>query len=611
MSPRLVRLLSALVAFGTLSVACTRTPPGGEIAFYPGAAGGGAAAPVAVDDAGVAVGPSDAAVDGTTGGGTDGLPASSGAGGGSAGGMTGAGGGAPATGGAAAGGTSTPTGTADPGETRGVTPAGGGRTGGTVKFVYHTQLEDCGDDPTTANQGTANEKGLAVLAEWVKWFNKEVLPQVGWQLEYEVVDDGGPFCPEKAQAAALKIVKDLKPFAAIGGLTQPARGPVVADAVTRAGIVHIGNSWSVARPIRERAPYAWPTNAVGERLLENLVAWMEQRVKGTKVAFGPGGTQVDRVYGIVAVDTGEGRELGGAVRQYMLDAGMQPHQMYFISGDSGVAAQQASNTALKMQQDGINTLVFALPYPSAVNSSIVLTEAMNSQNYLPEIMIGNYGLALFDSLHNKRVWANARGTSQMPALVLRWAVAPDSNGNLSVVEEYDEIPENESGYIKVWNEKLGHNDQPQDSSVPPAYDTWTQLSLLVTGLLHLDGPLTAENWARAVHSARFGGPNRCTVGRFMVRDYFWSSGFHWEYGASGLRAKSTSVYWVNEQTPMGSNGFYESYDNYRFYGAEEWPGKHTRDTGQEGVDIPKQKRIGIRPWTPCSKFPNYPVDSRR
>ena len=597
-----MRMLAVTLSVAAILAACTRTPPGGLV--------------VSDGMGGVPVQATDPTPSGGTGSTTGGLGSSP-----QAGGTTGRTASGSATGSSGTTGSSTGTGTtgaSDPGTAgTGGTDGGGATTGGTtgdvqgvegrtVKFVYSTKLQDCGDDPSTSSQSTANEKGLRILDEWVTWFNEQVLAEVDWTLEYEVVDDGGPFCPEKAQAAALKIVKELKPFAVLSDLVQPARGPIVADAVSRAGIVHIGASWSTAAPIRDRAPYVWPAFPVGERLFENLAGWMEQRIKGTQTTSTRTGIAEDRVYGLLAVDSPDGRALAASVHSQLTSRGIQPAQTYIISGDAGVAAQQASNLALKMSQDGINSLVLAVPYPSAVNSTIVLSEAMNSQNYLPDIFVGNYGLSLFDSIHNKRVWAKVQGTSNMPALVLRWAVAPNSSGQLETVEEFEEIPENESGWIKVYQEKLGYNDAPGDGSVPAAYTTWTQLSLLATGLLHLEGPLTPENFGKAVHSARMGGPNRCTVGRFMMRDYIYSPGLHWEWGNSGLRSKSTSLYWVNRQTPMGSNGYYESFDNYQFFGAEEWPAEHTRDTGQQGVDIPKQERIGIRPWTPCSQFPNYP-----
>lgn len=609
---RPLRVVAGVLAFALLVAACARTPPDGERLAGDGeagrtglATGGEAAAEVPAGDAGQAPESAEPA-DAVSGGGQQEQQGSADAESGQDGqgqqdassgpqeGQTGSGGDEPSN-----------DDTSAPGEQY------QGVDGRTVKFVYSTQLEDCGDDPSTSGQGTANEKGLRVLEEWVGWFNGVLAEETdrGWQLEYEVVDDGGRFCPEKARATALQITKEIQPFAVLSNHIQPAEGPIIADAATRAGIVHVGPSWPVAEQIREREPYAWPVNAVGERQFENLTAWMARRIKGTEPPDeGTGGLTGERTYGVLAIDSPVGRQLGSVVQDQMRSEGMAPEELYLMSGDPGVAAQQASSTALKMREDGVNSLVLAVPYPSAINTTIVLSEAMNSQNYLPDVFVANYGLALFDSAHNKRVWSNAKGTATLIPLTLRWAVAPDENGNIDTIEEFEEIPENESGYIKVWQDRLGHNDQPQNDSQPTGYMTWTQLSLLVTGLLHLDEdePLTPQTFGEAVHSARRGGPNRCTIGRFLVRDYDWTPGFDWELGNSGLRAKSTSVYWVNEQTPMGSNGYYESYDHYRYYGADEWPAEHTHDTGQEGVDIPKQERIGIRPWTPCSQFPNYP-----
>lgn len=174
------------------------------------------------------------------------------------------------------------------------------------------------------------------------------------------------------------------------------------------------------------------------------------------------------------------------------------------------------------------------------------------------------------------------------------------------VEEYNELAENLSGYDKVWQERLGNNSEANTGN-PNGYSTWSQLSLLVSGILIAGDDLTWDTWAAGVESARPHEPNRCTVARFMGRDYHWDVAFDRRADASLSRVGFTTLYWVNEQTPFGTNGYWESFDNYRKFTPETLPPQATHDTGEKGVDIDKQERIGIRPWTPCSKFPNYPL----
>jgi hypothetical protein len=155
----------------------------------------------------------------------------------------------------------------------------------------------------------------------------------------------------------------------------------------------------------------------------------------------------ERVYGIFGVETPEGRALARIAHDRLVEMGVQPRGVYELSGDLGVAAQHSTNLALRMRQDGVNTVVWAIPY-SAIRSSIVLTEAMSTQNYLPEILVGSMGLAFFDQLHNSRVWANARGTSQLPALLARTAIGLDGRES----PEFRDMVENADAYVEEGTE---------------------------------------------------------------------------------------------------------------------------------------------------------------
>lgn len=612
MRPVSVRLVPALVVLALLASACTRTPPGGEQTVVFGGSGGGSG-----DGAGMSTPGEDLAgefggggtADGTLGGTSGGTPSGGGAsgigsGGGALGGSGSGGGGGTGGGSAAAGG-----GVGGPAEGA-AQPAGmhPGVVDRTVKLVFHVKEEACGDDPSRAQEGIATGKGKLVVAEYVKWFNEKVLAPRNWKLSYEFVDDGGAYCPEKAQAAGLRIAKEIKPFAALGDIIQPDRGPVLADVVTRAGILHIGTNWDSYDELRARRTLAWPVFAVAERGFENLIGWMERRVVGTQVVNATTGVPEGRVYGLLAIDSPEGRRLAGIAQERLRAIGAEPVAVYLVSGDVGVVGQQASNTVLKMRQDGVNTLVFGLSY-NGVRSTLILSEAMNSQNYLPEILVGTYGVAFLDQLHNKRVWARARGTSAAGIIALRVAVAAREDGSLGVPERYEEIAENNEGYILVWQQELGHNDLPTDGSDPSGYSVWAQLAKLSVGIAHAGDVLNAETFAKGLDSAVRGGPNRCDVARYMGRDYRYNPGFDWDTAGDGGVQSFATIYWVNEQTPFGTNGYYESYDDYRYFNdAAELAGEPAHDTGEEGVGVPKQEQIGIRPWTPCSQFPAFPTD---
>jgi hypothetical protein len=432
-----------------------------------------------------------------------------------------------------------------------------------------------------------------------------VLKEHNWTLKADIVDDGGYFCPERQRATALKIAKEIKPFAALG-TSGSAQGPILADVVTRAGIIHAGINWQTTAAERARHPYGWNLFAHPDKKMRFAVDWMERRIKGTTVpdrSVPNQPPQVKRVYGILGLDEQGGRELAKTTNDAMVAAGLPVKGVYFTSPSGGVAAQQAPATVAKMRDDGVNTLVWATNFGDGKDFFVAFTNAMDQQNYLPDIIGGTIGAAFFEQLANRRVWANAKGTSGYLPITLRTAV--DANGP---VEEYNNINENSSAFIEAWQEKLGNNDEPGDQAYPGAFDTWAQLSILATGIIHAGPVLNAQTWARGVQSAGSpGSPNRCTVARFMGRDYKHAPSYTWNAEHDGGLKGYTPVYWVNKQTALGTNGLYESYDNYLYFkSGKDIPAKPTRDTGKQGTDIKKQERVGIKAWKSCKEFPNFP-----
>lgn len=591
-----IRRLAMLLLACMLTTACTRTPPGGEqvVGFGPGLSSDAERQNLATGDEASDPALDDATFEGGTPGTGD--PASS------DGGTSRVSDGTTGDGGAPGGGVA-------PDDGGGASLAQG-VDGRTVKVVFHHQHEACGDNPQYSSSRVMTEQGKLVIDEYVKWFNEKVLGPKGWKIDPVFVDDGGPECPEKAQAAGLRIAREIKPFAAVGELRQRERGPVLADVVTRAGIIHIGRNWETYAALEERAPYAYAAGgelAIAQHAFENLVRWIGARVKGTQTPDPTTGVAEEREYGLVVFDSSDGRELAGIIDGYLRDIGVDLQgRIYALSGDVGVAAQTATNTVLKMRQDGVNTLILGLPYDISHESSMSLTEAMNSQNYLPDILIGTYGNAFFDQLHNKRVWSQVRGVSSNGIGNLRTAAYIDESGSLKFEERFEEVAENNLGFERLWRDELGYNQTPSDNAHPSAYGTWSQLSALATGILHAGDTLTPETFAAGLASAGRGQANRCTLARFMGRDYRHHISFDWRVGGTGTTGV-TPIYWVNEQTRFGTNGYYQSYDNYRYFHPEEpFPAQPTHDTGKQPVDVVKQERIGLRPWTPCEQFPTFP-----
>lgn len=587
------------IVITVLAVACSRVPPGGEVTIGEGAPAAGSTGFVGGTTS------SDSPAGGATDVGTTTGATVTGTGAGTVGSRGTTGG---TTGGATAGGSTgdgTDGSTDAGGATTGTTAPQGpglGIEGNTIKIAFHNHQEDCPNQETEPNDNV-RAKGRLVIDEYVRFFNEFVLAEHGWQLDHTIVDDGGYFCPERQRAAGLKLAKEIRPFAVLGG-SSSAQGPIIADLVTREGILHLGSNWDTQEEEAARHPYAWNIFPTPEKAMRVMVGWMDRRLKGTPVPdrSTPMQPEVDRVYGILGLDEATGRELAKITREEMVAKGLEVRATYFVAPGAGVAAQQAPTTVAKMKDDGVNTLVWALAFGGGKDFYVAVTNAMDQQNYLPDIVLGTGGNAFFEQLAARRVWANAKGTSSYPAIALRVATTPDGP-----IEEYDEVNENSTAYVKAW-EHLGHNDNPQDQSNPAAYGTWAQLAMLATGIIHAGETLNAHSWAQGLEAAGSPGkPGYCTVARFMGRDYKHVATFEWNAEHDGGGEGFTPIYWVNEQTPFGTNGYYESYDNYVYFrSTDDIPREPTHDTGQQDPDIPKQERIGLVPWKSCADFPNFP-----
>ena len=572
-------LVLLLLTVSTVAAGCSRVPPGGEVLGagqgVTGTVGGFAAEP------GTRATGEDVPLAGDSG-----VLSPDGAGAGGQQSIDGAG-------------TSTSSGP-DPGpsEVGGSTKAaagarpGQGVKGKTVEVVFHAKLQDCGPDASTSSQGKASENGLKAIDDYVAFFNKDVLGPYGWKIAHKVIDDGGQYCPEKARAAALQITKELKPFATLGDSANGDQGPVLADITSRAGIVTIGVSWNTSAELRERHPYAWSIFGLAEQQDRYLVEFMAKRVKGTKAPDLTIGAPTDRVYGMLTVDNPESRTLAEAMKRNLAAQGIALKHTYYVSSDPGVAAQTANNTVLKMKQDGVNSLIFAIPYTS-LQSAIVHTSAMGSQGYLPDLLSSRYGVVFFDRLFDTRVWEKMRGVFQCAIGCIR---ATGTNPG------YIDVNENGSAYKAAWTH-IGNSGDPDNGTTPGAYNTWTVLSHLAIGILNAGPVLNAQTFAAGMDRAAPGGPAECIGWRLMGRPYE-----HAPYTAGWSSRHDTGIigytpgYWVNRKNDFGTVGYYESYDNYRYFASGKLPVKATHDTGQAGAAVPKQKPIGLRPWISCKKF---------
>jgi hypothetical protein len=572
MSRRRDRLGATCTVFALLALtACSRVPPGGAVA---GAAAGlqqGASSPAGPAAAGATAGPLAAGqvAPGAAVVGPGGIAGGGSAGGGTAGGAVGPAGTVTATGGNA---------------------SGPGVKGRTIHVVFHAKLNDCGPDPQSASSGTQKGEALKVYSDYVAFFNKYILGPAGWKLTYDLIDDGGQYCPEVARAAALKIVKEIKPFASLGDSFNGDAGSVLADIVTSAHTLNVGLSWQTYAEFKKRNPYAWPVFGLAQQQDAYLAEWIGTRVKGTTTPDVSTGAQVARSFGLLTVDNPENHTLAELMKANLAGRGVKLDHIYYVASDPGVAAQSATNTVLKMKSDGVNTLIFAIPYTS-LQSAVVHVSAMGGQNYTPDLLGSRYGVVFFDELFDSRVWTKYRGVfNGIPSLIR----ASGTNA------KYNDINENSSAYRYAWA-KMGNTDNADNPG--NTTNVWQTLSTLAVGILNAGPVLNVQTYAHGMDLSSQGGPAACGTWRLFGRPWTYAPYVSNNQQHDGAVYGYTPGYWVRKKNDFGTVGYYESYDGYRYFAGGDLPAKPTFDTGgTASPDVPKQKPIGLRPDVSCTKL---------
>ena len=605
------RLAAALVAVALLATACSGVPNLIDGSPSTVALEGSGTVPALGADGGDPLVAGDSMTSGPSGA-NDGLAPGSPGSSGAPGSGTTVPSGSPGTGGAGGANGTTPAGTAGAG---GPAPAGtvdgpaapaaaGGHGPGVtdkeILVVFHRKMERCGSDPQTQGDGVVNDSFYDRLETYMKWFNKYVEYPGGRKLVYKLVDDGGTdvACIDKARAGGLQIAKEIRPLAALGNsINIGADLPVLADVVTRAGIMHIGTNFQTHADAKARHPYAWSSFATAEDSFSDLGVFLDTRIKHTPYRSDVG-VESDRVYGALVEDSNQGRQVLSLIERAMQGAGLQ-FKPYFLSPDVSTASRQGASLAAQMSSDGVNSLVFAVLGRPAVAAM----KAFEGQAFNPDFLISDYGgftIAFFTTL--------LAGPQQIKRFIAAGGPCIVCHRNELDLTDTSEkgcpschMQENGSAYVEAYHQAGGTAANPQDGGW--AFDMWTQLAILSIGILNgtANGePINAQNIARGLGMT--GQEDRCDVQRFFGRDHpqvtrtgFFNGGY--QFGSHGF----TTLYGTDKRSKLGTLGYFESFDGYyRFDAANPLPPKPTYDTGQKG-DYPynKHKDTGLKVDKPC------------
>ncbi len=565
------RLLAVLCLATVVLAACSRTPPGGGVAYLgPGGS------------VGAADGSSAGGADGSQPTGTGSVNAP-GAGPGATGSSTASARAGASGGGGGGGGSAVKPIASAPG----VTPT-------EIQIAFAGKLANCSESGNASETaaGGLNPKDASIIKADVEYVNKYVPLPGGRKLvlvgntDYngiKMIDHGGYYCPTKGQAAARFVVDSLRPFAVLGGIGSTA-GPVFQQTIADGHVISIGFAFLNASEMSARWPYAIGIYGAGDRKMNMLADYVHVRVQGTQ--YKPTvGSPVARKYGYITYDDPAYQKLAQSAVAAFARYGINL-PIYTIPSDTGQAAQAAPTVALRMKQDGVNSVVFG--FPTEVTSITVL-QGFDSAQYNPDLLVGLQSLAFLDTLMPHDQMIRASGIAAGGVAAMRDDI---SNYNNSI--------ENADGYNQVWAQSSEYDGETVTNGSTEGYDWWSLLSALVAGLERSPVNFTAQDWAAGL-AATTGSDLRCPVERFIGHDHPQASLTRWTRDAPDGLTGWTTVYWTNNKSQFGTPGYWESFDGYYdFFGVNDIPPQPTADTGSTAVPPIKQlPRIGLSPFKSC------------
>jgi hypothetical protein len=241
-----------------------------------------------------------------------------------------------------------------------------------------------------------------------------------WGRKIDIVNFKGTGSDEtSSRADAIKVAKEIKAFASIGG---PGQESAYAEELAANKVLCIGCGLALPdSALQDNAPYLWGNLQTPEQYLVNLGDFIIGRLVGKPPAFA-GSEDIrkrkERVFGVVHFE--QDPPVYGDVEKMVAKEG----------GDRGYKAARnltyqlviselptkARDLVADLKEHKVTTVIF-LGDPVM---PVYLTKAATAQGYFPEWIITGTVLTdttVFGRLYDQRQWAHAFGVSSLPARV--------------------------------------------------------------------------------------------------------------------------------------------------------------------------------------------------
>jgi hypothetical protein len=232
------------------------------------------------------------------------------------------------------------------------------------------------------------------------------LEPVFWDGKGDILAEMQGSGQEGAEADAVKVAEELRPFAEVMALTTP-----FADALSRRQVVNLGALYMSAKWFSDRAPYAWSSNPDCTFVMEMISDYLIKRVAGRPAdRSGPAYKNKPRRLALIAPDNPWYQECVDVGDAALKAAGVPAALRLAYKLDINTTSNQAASMVAKLRNGDITTVV-CLCDPGL---PVFLTSKAHEQGYEPEYVVT--GVVFSDNddigqIYQQDQWTRAFGLS--------------------------------------------------------------------------------------------------------------------------------------------------------------------------------------------------------
>ena len=212
-------------------------------------------------------------------------------------------------------------------------------------------------------------------------------PFYGRRLVHQMIDGGSFQCPERTNAAAVRIVQEIKPFVVYNnfdGAQYEMADALNAKAPPNRRPMHFGTLWLSDRDYTRWAPFAWTQFNSGTRGGELYMSWACSRLVGRNATNAPDYKGTKRKFALLYPNLPAAAHVAAeykALSKKYCGTNIYEGREIAYAPDPSRAADEGTSIAVRLKLDGVTTLTYVMDPVFPIFQMV----QFQSQDYQPEL----------------------------------------------------------------------------------------------------------------------------------------------------------------------------------------------------------------------------------